>query len=74
MSLPKIEKYINILLYLYSHKEATIIQVVNKFNMKYSTVITLFKRWKDDGYLTRIKIKEIKLGQDQYYYEIIYLN
>ena len=70
MSLRKVEQYIDILLYLHSNDNITMNSVVNQFKMKYSTVRTIFKRWLADNYILKVRIKDIKAGDDQYYYEI----
>ena len=70
MSLKKIEKYIEILLHLHSHENTTINHIVNKFDITYSTVRSLFKKWIKDKYISKVKIKGVKAGEPQYTYHL----
>lgn len=70
MSLRKIEKYIEILLYLFSNKTATRNQIAKEFRVKYSTLSSLFKKWIGEGYISKVEINITYAGEDRYGYQI----
>ncbi len=70
MSLRKIKRYLNILLYLYSNKTITLNQISQEFDIAYSTLSAMFKKWIDEKYLTRIEIDITYAGEDRYRYQI----
>ena len=70
MSLTKIEKYLDILLYFYSTDRATRNELAQKFEITYSTLSSLFRKWVDEGYLTRIEMDITYAGEDRFAYQI----
>jgi len=70
MSLRRIEKYVEILLHLYSIKTATINQIVQEFKMRYSTLSSLFKKWTDEQYISKVERDITYAGEDRYSYQI----
>lgn len=70
MSLRKIEKYLEILLYFYSREKVTRNELVQEFEMPYSTLSSLFKKWINQGYLTRMEMQITYAGEERFAYEI----
>ena len=70
MSLDKLEKYIEILLYLYVNKTSTRNQIVDKYQITYSTLSSLFNKWIDGGYILKVDIEITYAGEDRYGYQI----
>ena len=70
MSLEKFARYMDILVDLYGDRLITIMDYVKKYEMPYSSVITLFRRWVKEGYLKKIEIEEKKPGGAQYTYHL----
>ena len=68
MALKKIEKYIDLLLFLYANKKVDVGTIEKKFGMKYITVNKLFKIWMQEGLIEREKIIGTHGGYSYQYY------
>ncbi len=70
MSLNRLEKYLNIMLDICSTGNVTRTQISKKHELPYTSIVTLFKSWVKTDFISKIKISNIKAGEDQYKYEI----
>ena len=66
MSLEKIKRYIDILLYLYSNESITINQISHEFDIAYSTLSALFKKWIDEDKNSEVKITGSQSNSGKY--------
>ncbi len=70
MKIETINNYIKLLIFLYKNEKVELNSIVNRFNIKYPTIHKVLEKWKDAGYITKIKKKVIYLGGDKYVYKI----
>ncbi len=68
MAIKKIENYTDLLLFLYTSKKVDIGTIEKEFGIKYQSINTLFKAWRQDGLIEREKRKGTLGGYNYLYY------
>ncbi len=70
MKIEKLKLYLNILLYIFKNRPTEVRAICNEFNLSYTTVEGLIKKWMEEGYIYRQQKEILLLGGDRFEYSM----